>query len=107
MHPQPHWHIHNTSSFVNAVYVSDFNIFLGIKEEEETDFLDELVEKDDEEVTRNKISDLSGFHFAMCAGWIHDLPDKHILTNNNLLVWLKESLTHIREQLEYSSNRFK
>lgn len=97
-HPQPHWHIHNTGSAVNAEYVSDFNIFLGIKEEENLGFMAELNPKVE---FQPKKSDLAGFHFVMSAGWMFGYPYKHELTEINLKSWLKESILHIQEQLEY------
>lgn len=103
-HPQPHWHIHTTSSYVNAAYVSDFNTYLDIKEEDTHDFFDEL--SLEVENTKPKVSNLSGFHFAMCAGWIFDLSDKHVLTASKLFVWLRQSIIHIQQQLEYSANKF-
>lgn len=100
IHPQPHWHIHNIGSSVKAGDISDFNTFLGMKQEEPPDFLEELA-PESEEILTSKIANLSGFHFAMSAGRIFGQPNKHVLTEANLKIWLKESITHISEQLKY------
>jgi hypothetical protein len=96
--PQPHWHFQNAESYVKAAYIADFNVFMGFKEEESVGFLEELGEIRPQ--PSSKPVNISGFHFAMSAGWIFGQPHKHILTEKSLKVWLDETLKHIKQQLE-------
>ncbi|MCA0232143.1 MAG: hypothetical protein LCH91_16865 [Bacteroidetes bacterium] len=97
--PQPHWHFQNADSYVKAEYVADFNVFMGFKEEESTGFLEEIGEIRPQPTPKSV--NISGFHFAMSAGWIFEQPHKHILTEKSLKVWLDKTLKHIKQQLEH------
>lgn len=97
--PQPHWHFQNADSHVKAEYGADFNTFMGFKEEESTGFLEEIGEIQPQSTPKS--ANISGFHFAMSAGWIFEKPHKHILTEKSLKVWLDKTLKHIKQQLEH------
>jgi hypothetical protein len=97
--PQPHWHFQNADSYVKAVHVADFNAFMELKEEESTGFLEELGEIRPQSTPKS--ANISGFHFAMSAGWVFEQPHKHILTEKSLKVWLEKTLKHIKQQLEH------
>jgi hypothetical protein len=97
--PQPHWHFQNADSYVKAAHVADFNVFMGFKEEESVGFLEELGEVQPQPTPKS--ANISGFHFAMSAGWIFEQSHRHVLTEQSLKVWLDKTLKHIRQQLEY------
>ncbi len=80
--PQPHWHFQNADSYVKAVHVADFNVFMGFKEEESTGFLEEIGEIRPQPTPKS--ANISGFHFAMSAGgFLNNLIDTFLQKNRS------------------------
>ena len=104
VHPQPHWHIHNSINNINPKDITNFCDFLGESAEETNLFSPELDDQVDTAIpstVQPKTTDLSSFHYAMNAGWMLGQPYNSVLTENNLNIWLRELITHIRQQIDY------
>ena len=99
-HPQPHWHIHNVGDRIGIENISDFEVFLQIKEDTQPNFLDTL-ESPEIKPYKYKRTDISSFHFAMSASWFLGGSTNHDLTEQNLKIWLTEIVKHIRQQINY------
>lgn len=91
-HPQPHWHFLADKSVERTV-----SCFADIASPEVQGTFEEVLSEE-----KNKIVDLSKFHFAMNGDWnntsshIHSISDVKILAN-----WFKGLLAYLKNELKY------
>jgi len=91
-HPQPHWHILNNKSVEYAV--SSFEEI--VTERNHDTFVGKLKEE------KNKLIDLSKFHFAMNGDWNNTSTHIHPIDNEaSLAKWFGGLLSFLKTELEY------
>ena len=99
IHPHPHWHIHFVKEKIPQKAKEDFNAYLSLIHEGESDFLN-----NEDKTKELKEFDITKFHFAMGASWQPKRIDKLHLDESSLKNWLDYTLEHIKEQLEYAAS---
>lgn len=95
IHPQPHWHVYPFKYDMKTY--EDFEAYNEIVNESVAGFEATVANK-----KKNKIINISDFHFAMNGQWIENLNHIHkIKEDSNIVLWLTGVLAHIKEQLSF------
>lgn len=90
-HPQPHWH------FINNKYIENAVISFAEIIPEAGDTFEELLTEE-----KNKMVDMSKFHFAMYGGWKDSMSHIHKIDNDfDLAKWFGGLLAHLITELKY------
>ena len=91
-HPQPHWHFLNDKSVERTV-----SSFADIAPQDVQGTFKEVLTEE-----KNRVIDLSKFHFAMNGDWnntssyIHSISDE-----NTLAMWFGGLLAYLKDELKY------
>lgn len=94
-HPQPHWHFINNKYIENTV-----SSFAEIIPEARDTFEEVLIEE------KNKIIDMSKFHFAMNGSWMDSMSHIHKINNDyDLANWFGGLLAYLKTELKYIDSK--